>query len=61
MGMSEEELRKLTNATNALNDRLTLYKTVHEKGKDKDYEKCLLNAVLEAVDYIGGRKWSGAK
>ena len=55
--MSEEELRKLTNATNTLKERLDLYKIVRTKGKEPAYESSLLNAVLEAVQYVGQEKW----
>lgn len=55
--MSKEELRKLTNATNTLKERLDLYNVVRTKGKEPAYESDLLNVVLEAVQYIGQEKW----
>lgn len=61
MDMSEEELRKLTNATNTLKTRLDLYKIVRTKGKEPAYESSLLNAVMEAVEYIGKGKWRELK
>jgi hypothetical protein len=54
--MSDEELRKLTNATKTLKERLDLYKIIRSKGEEPAYESSLLNAVLEAVQYIGKEK-----
>ena len=55
--MNNEELRKLTNATNTLKERIALYILVKSHGKEPQYEIDLLDRIMSAVEYIGNKEW----
>lgn len=55
--MTNEELRKLTNATNTLKERLALYTLVKSHGNEPQYELDLLDRVFSAIRYIGNEEF----
>ena len=55
--MNNEELRKLTNATNTLKERIVLYTLVKSHGREPQYEIDLLDRVMSVVEYIGNKEW----
>ena len=55
--MTNEELRKLTNATNNLKERIALYTLVKSHGNEPQYEIDLLDRVMSVVKYIGNKEW----
>ena len=55
--MTNEELRKLTNATNTLKERIALYTLVKSHGNEPQYEIDLLDRVMSVVKYIGNKEW----
>ena len=55
--MNNEELRKLTNATNTLKERIALYILVKSHRKEPQYEIDLLDRIMSAVEYIGNKEW----